>query len=182
MLSQLAGVPHKHLATLHAGDITLDAGAATISAKPVTWQALPDDNPVLCGSCAVVRWLRVLNMVVTRPSPRKLARALKKAKPVTTRSPHLCRSTRTLDPATLTVPLLPPIDQWGYVPFPVQRLTPHSLSRRARDLLAGDLGAHRDLPVDTDDESEAPAPVTPRGFDGGVHEGGRATGVGTATS
>ena len=67
------------------------------------------------------------------------------------RSPHLCRSTRGLDDATLGVPLLPPIDQWGYVPFPVQRLTPHSLSRRVRDLLGGDLGAHRDLPVDTDD-------------------------------
>jgi hypothetical protein len=54
--------------------------------------------------------------------------------------------------------LLPPIDQWGYVPFPVQRLTPHSLSRRVRDLLGGDLGAHRDLPVDNDDE---PLPPTP---------------------
>ena len=44
------------------------------------------------------------------------------------------------------------------MPFPVQRLTAHSLSRRARDLLSGDLGAHRDLPVDTDDE---PEPSTP---------------------
>ena len=63
------------------------------------------------------------------------------------------------------MPLLPPIDQWGYLPFPVHRLTPHSLSRRVRDLLAGDLGAHRDLPVDTDDQPETPTPVevpTPR--------------------
>ena len=37
----------------------------------------------------------------------------------------------------------------------MQRLTPHSLSRRVRDLLAGDLGAHRDLPVDTDDEPDS---------------------------
>ena len=61
---------------------------------------------------------------------------------------------------TTTLPLLPPIDQWGYIPFPVHRLTPHSLSRRVRDLLAGDLGAHRDLPVDTDEQPETPAPVT----------------------
>ena len=66
-----------------------------------------------------------------------------------------------MDDATLAVPLLPPIDQWGYVPFPVQRLTPHSLSRRVRDLLDGDLGAHRDLPVDTEPPPEPPAPVNP---------------------
>ena len=114
----------------------------------------------MCGPCAVVRWLRALNLVITRPGKRDLARALKKAKAVTGGSPHLCRSTRRIDPATMVAPLLAPIDQWGYIPFPVQRLTPHSLSRRVRDLLTGDLGAHRDLPVDTDDEPEAkPAPV-----------------------
>jgi len=61
---------------------------------------------------------------------------------VTSQSPHLCRSTRPLDKRTLAAPLLPPMDQWGYEPFPVQPLTPHSLSRRVRDLLAGDAGAH----------------------------------------
>ena len=54
--------------------------------------------------------------------------------------------------------LFPPIDQWGALPFPLQPLTPHSLSRRVRDILAGDLGAHRDLPVEVD---EAPEPATP---------------------
>jgi hypothetical protein len=76
--------------------------------------------------------------------------------------PRLCRSNRALDDATLAVPLLPPIDQWGYVPFPMQRLTPHSLSRRVRDLLAGHLGAHRDLPVDTDDAPEPASPTPAR--------------------
>jgi len=67
-----------------------------------------------------------------------------------------------LGEATQGVPLLPPIDQWGALPLPLQRLSPHSLSRRARDLLAGDLGAHRDLPVDPEPESTAPEshPVT----------------------
>ncbi len=126
-----------------------------------TWTVLPGDDALLCGSCAVVRWLRVLDLVVTRPGKRHLSGALKKAKPVTGGSPHLCRSTRRLDAATLPVPLLAPIDQWGYVPFPVQPLTPHSLSRRVREFLDGDLGAHRDLPVATDDEPDTPAPVVP---------------------
>ena len=59
------------------------------------------------------------------------------------------------------MPLLPPIDQWGALPLPLQRLSPHSLSRRTRDLLAGDLGAHRDLPVDPDPEPETTAAEKP---------------------
>ena len=59
------------------------------------------------------------------------------------------------------MPLLPPIDQWGALPLPLQRLSPHSLSRRARDLLNGDLGAYRDLPVGPDAEPEVPAAETP---------------------
>jgi hypothetical protein len=156
VLSQLAGVPYRHLARLTAGDLGV-ADGVTMAAD--VWRVAADPDPVLCGSCAVTRWLRLLDLVVTRISNRAIAPVLKKATPLTERSPHLCRSTRPLDQATLGVPLLPPIDQWGYVPFPVKRLTPHSLSRRVRDLLAGDLGAHRDLPVDTDEEPETSALV-----------------------
>ena len=60
------------------------------------------------------------------------------------------------------MPLLPPIDQWGALPLPLQRLSPHSLSRRVRDLLAGDLGAHRDLPVDPDPEPKSEETTTER--------------------
>jgi len=59
------------------------------------------------------------------------------------------------------MPVFPPIDQWGALPFPLQPMTPHSLSRRVRDILAGDLGAHRDLPVDRDEETETSATTVP---------------------
>ena len=99
---------------------------------------------------------------MTHLSTRTIAGALKKAPAVDHRSPHACHTRPVLDERTTAVPLLPPIDQWGYEPFPLQPLTPHSLSRRTRDLLAGDLGAHRDLPVDPDPETNAPEkpPVT----------------------
>ena len=45
------------------------------------------------------------------------------------------------------------------MPFPLRRLTPHSLSRRVRDLLAGDLGDHREYPVDPDDEHPPAEPA-----------------------
>ena len=110
------------------------------------------DEAVLCGPCSVSRWLKILDLAVTKPSTKTIARALKRVAAVDHRSPHVCLSGPVLGEATRGVPLLPPIDQWGALPLPLQRLSPHSLSRRTQDLLAGDLGAHRDLPVDPDPE------------------------------
>ena len=50
----------------------------------------------------------------------------------------------------------------GIRAFPLLPPSSHSLSRRARDLLSGDLGAHRDLPVDPDPEPETTLPVSNR--------------------
>jgi hypothetical protein len=41
----------------------------------------------------------------------------------------------------------------------LQPLTTYSLSQRVRDILAGDLGAHRHLTVDRDKAAENAAPV-----------------------
>src|SRR4029077_1806838 len=66
VLSQLAGVPYKHLATLVAGDITVVGGIATITGVVGTWTVMSDDDPVVCGCCAVTRWLRVVDLAVTK--------------------------------------------------------------------------------------------------------------------
>jgi hypothetical protein len=161
VLSQLAGVPYRRLAVLTAGDIHIEEGVATIRSAAGEWNLRPADDAVLCGPCAVTRWLKILDLAVTKPSTKTIARALKKASAVDHRSAHVCHAGPVLDEATQGVPLLPPIDQWGALPLPLQRLSPHSLSRRARDLLAGDLGAHRDLPVDPDPEPETTAPEKP---------------------
>jgi len=166
VLAQLAWVPYKHLATLTAGDISIADGVATIRSPAREWTLRPADETNLCGPCAVVRWLKILDLAVTHLSTRTIAGALKKTNPVDHRSPHVCHTGPVLGGATMAVPLLPPIDQWGYEPFPLQPLTPHSLSRRTRDLLAGDLDAHRDLPIDPEPEPTAqanqPAVTTPR--------------------
>jgi len=161
VLSQLAGVPYQHLAALTAGDIYIADGVVTIRSAAGDWTVGAADDGLLCGPCAVVRWLKILDLAVTKPSTKTIARALKKAAVVDHRSPHVCDTGPILDETTKTVPLLPPIDQWGALPLPLQRLSPHSLSRRTRDLLAGDLGAHRDLPVDPDPETLVTAPETP---------------------
>ena len=158
VLSQLARVPYQHLAALTADDIAFVDGAAAVTCKAGSWTVASEDDPVLCGPCAITRWLRVLDVVMTKPSHRVLARQLKDAEPLTEQSPHLCRSTREISSLTGGVPLLPSIDQWGYVPFPLQRLTPHSLSRLVQQMLAGDFVAHRRIPID-DEEPEPEQPV-----------------------
>jgi hypothetical protein len=111
VLSELAGVPYRHLARVTAGDLVVADGVATVTTAAGAWMVAADPDPVMCGPCAVTRWLRLLDLVVTRISNRAIAPVLKKATPLTDRSPHLCRSTRPLDQATRGVPLLPPIDQ-----------------------------------------------------------------------
>ncbi|MEP6563366.1 MAG: hypothetical protein ABJD68_20085 [Nakamurella sp.] len=161
VLSELAGVPYQELALLTAGPVSVADGVGRINTAGATTVTLTAaDSPVICGPCAITRWLRVLDVVMTTPSHRVLAQQIRDAAPVTDRSPHLCRSTRELSTLTLNVPLLPPIDQRGYVPFPLQRLTPHSLSRLVNGMLAGDFGSHRHISVGEErPEPEEPAPV-----------------------
>jgi len=135
--------------------------------------AVVDRGNWFCHTFRDVAWIRAIGRgaqaaavhwpspSVTKPSTKTIARAMKKAAAVDHRSPHVCDIALRLDASTKVVPLLPPIDQWGALPLPLQRLSPHSLSRRVRDLLNGDLGAHRDLPVDPDPEPVVAAPETP---------------------
>ena len=141
-----------------AGDVTLVDGAATIRTPAGEWTLRPADDGLLCGGCAILRWLEVLEVAATKVATAEVAGLLKTAPEVTGRSPHVCRTPLELAASTRGTPLLSPIDQWGALPFPPPPLTPHSLSRRARDLLAGDLGAHRSLAVDP---PEPPAPEPP---------------------
>jgi len=59
----------------------------------------------MCGPCAVVQWLKILNLAVTHLSTRTIAGALKKATPVDHRSPHVCYTGPVLGEATMGVPL-----------------------------------------------------------------------------
>ncbi len=122
-----AGVPYRRIAALTAGDAAVIDGVATINPTigPVTLH--PDEEPVLCGPCALVRWLRALHLALTSPATRPLARAIDRAPAVDGASPHLCRSRRPLPTGIAEVPLLPPIDPRGHLSIDPRPLTPHSL-------------------------------------------------------
>ena len=70
VLSQLAGVPYQHLATLTAGGLQIEEGVATIRSPAGEWTLRPAGEAILCGPCAVVRWLKILDLAVTKPAPR----------------------------------------------------------------------------------------------------------------
>ena len=114
MLSQLAGVPYKHLAHTVVSSVQVADGAASIVTAATTLTATA--NPVLCGSCAIIRWLRILDLAVTKINTKVIADAIDKTEALTTESPHLCWSAKTLDERTTEAPVFPPIDQWERCP------------------------------------------------------------------
>ena len=77
VLSQLAGVPYTHLATLTAGDISLIEATATIRSAAGSWTLLPDDDALLCGALGITRWLRVVDIAVTKITTEAVNKAEK---------------------------------------------------------------------------------------------------------
>jgi hypothetical protein len=117
VLSQLAGVPYRHLATLTAGDVCIGEGVAAIRSPAGEWTLRPTDEAIRCGPCAVTRWLKILDLAVTKPSTKTIARAMKKASAVDHRSPHVCQTSPVLCDTTTAVPLLPPLTNGAPCPF-----------------------------------------------------------------
>ena len=135
-------------------------------------------NPILCGSCAVVRWLRVLDVAVTKISTAAMADAVGNATTVTADSTHPCRSTRTMNEATFAVPWLPPINQ-GCIAVPPPADDPAFALPPKRDLLAGTLVVHQTLPVPSDARSKkTKGSGTVEGWSDGCTTGPRRNGPG----
>ena len=156
-----AGVPYRWIAALTAGDITLTDTVATINTTIGSVTLHPDEDPVLCGPCALVRWLRALHLAVSKPSTRTLAGAIDRTPAVDGSSPHQCRSRRPLPTGIVGVPLLPPIDPRGYLSIDPRPLSPHSVSHLARGNTPGPGAVHRIEPQTPDEPQLPPPPATP---------------------
>lgn len=105
MLSQLARIPHKHLAVLTAGDVTVNDGVATIAAAGWTRTVEAVQDPVLCGPCAIALWLHTHDVIVTKIATRAVADHFRKATSLTSPSPHACRRPLALDDRSAGKPL-----------------------------------------------------------------------------
>ena len=122
VLSQMAGLADEHISGLTAGDVVIADGAATITALTGTITLPASGDTLICGPCALARWLRVLDMTVTYPDRYVIDSVIARAAALSANSPHLCRGTYTVADATRQMPLLPPIDRWGLISaIPAQR-------------------------------------------------------------
>jgi hypothetical protein len=159
VLSQLARTPHKRLAQLVAGDVAVADGVAAIRVTGEIRTVAAVDDPVLCGPCAIARWLQTHDVIVTKIATPAVSRHLRKAESLTSTSPHVCREPLVLDERSAGHPLLAPVNQWGHAPFPLTPMSSHTVSRQARDLLDGIIAVHRDLDaVHPADEPASPTP------------------------
>jgi len=153
-----AGVPYRRIAALTAGDVVLIGGVATINTAIGLVTLQPNVDPMLCGPCALVRWLRALHLALTSPATRTLAGAIDRTPAVDGASPHLCRSRRPIAQGIGDVPLLPPIDPRGHLAIDPRPLTPHSLSHLARGNTTSQGAVHRVDPQSPDEPQPPPAP------------------------
>ena len=147
VLSQLARIPHQRVAGLTAGDVTVAGGVASITTNGGVRVVEAAADPVLCGPCAVVRWLTTHQVIVTKIATRAVADHLDAAESVTVCSTHVCVEPIPVAGRGADSSLLASPNQWGQTPFPLHPLSRLAVSRQARDLLDGIITVHRELPV-----------------------------------
>ena len=155
VLSQFAGLSAGQIGALTAGDLTIADGVATIrtSGGKTTLRLVDDD--LLCGPCALARWVHALDLTVVYPDGRVIASVIARAVPLTANSPHLCQSNNAITPPTQRVALLPPVDHWGH---PVRVVQPSSAATRTTRAGAGRVGATARLAAGPAPRSTPPSP------------------------
>lgn len=131
VLSQLAGLSYDNIAELTVADVTVTDGVATIRTPGGTTTLRMVEDDLICGPCALARWLHALDMTVLYPSGRVIAAVIARAAPLTADSPHLCQGTITVAEPTgamslLTalnhpVPCAPGVARRSADPIPSQR-------------------------------------------------------------
>jgi len=166
VLTQRAGLSYPAIAALTVGDITVRDGAATIRVEggdPITLRMT--DDCLLCGPCALSRWLHALGLAGMHSDGRVVASVIARAAPLSTHSPHVCEgATLASDGASGTL-VFPADDRWAVAPvtqtgLPVPARPVHDLRARAAH------GPHRTGPsprahldVARVDGTTTPAPV-----------------------
>jgi hypothetical protein len=119
VLSQLAGLSYESIAQLRVGDVDISDGNATIKTTGGTTKLHMDDDDLICGPCALARWIHALDLAALYPNTCVIAAVIARAAPLTADSPHLCQGTVTVTEATRQLPILPNTDQWG--PYPIAK-------------------------------------------------------------
>ncbi len=141
VLSQVADLPYQRIARLSAGDIRFARGQAMIAGPDGDTTIASRTDGLLCGPCALARWLHALDLTVVYTDTNVIASVIGRAAPLTPRSPHVCENPQPISPATREVPALPAIDRWGILAPQPLSTRPHPRSHLTR--AAAPFAVHR---------------------------------------
>jgi len=117
-LSQTAEIPYPAIAELVCGDVTISRGFAVIRTSIGTVELAGDSDALLCGPCALSRWVHMLDMTAVYSDRAISAAVIARGAALSTHSPHVCDSTPAISEATRQSTLFPPVDQWGVLAKP----------------------------------------------------------------
>lgn len=121
VLSQLAGLTYLEMAGLSTTDVSITGGTATIRTPTTTMTLESAQDVVLCGPCALARWLHLLDITLSYPNSTVPAAILARGAPLFDDSPHACQNPTPTDNRQ-QVTLLPAVDPWGILaPVPGTR-------------------------------------------------------------
>jgi hypothetical protein len=117
-LSQTAAVPYPVIAELVVGDVTLVPGIAVIRTSIGTVELAADPDALLCGPCALSRWVHMLDMTVVYSDRAICAAVIARGAALSADSPHACDRPLEVNETTRRGTLFPPVDQWGLLSGP----------------------------------------------------------------
>ena len=166
VLTQRAGLSAADTAALTVDDIAVRDGAAVIrvaAGEPVTLRKT--DDCLLCGPCALSRWLHALGLAGMHSDGRVVASVIARAAPLGPHSPHVCEGTVLASDGASGSLVFPADDRWAAAPvtrpgLPVPARPVHDLRTRAtHDLHRTGPGPRAHLDVARADGTTTPAPV-----------------------
>jgi hypothetical protein len=155
VLSQVAQLPYASIAALTAGELQIADGVASIRTPGGMTRVRRNEDGLICGPCALARWVHALDLTVVYPDGRVIAAVIARAVPLTAHSPHLCDSNNTITEVTGRLAVLPPIDQWGH---PVRTVSTRSAVSRpihGRDVIRSRAATRLAEPLDAREEQRA---------------------------
>ena len=148
VLSHMAGLSFEAMADLRVGNVTVRGGVATIKTfGSVTTTLRMNDDDMICGPCALARWLHALDMSVVYSSGRVSVAVIARSAPLTSHSPHLCQGIVAVTESTRQLPLLASVDQYGPLATTSSRFAPRPDRPVTPMMSSGSVLSHHQRPV-----------------------------------
>lgn len=106
VLSAMAHLSPQQMAELAVGQIAVHDNVASITTATECLEVPNSEETLLCGPCALARWVHALDLAVVF-SERVVAATIARCAPLHADSPHLCEQPLDIAPPTRLLALFP---------------------------------------------------------------------------